>query len=225
MTGSTSNQNAGTGTESTPSNLNNADGWKGQSMQYRCECEFCKTGKATTHNDPSHDQSLYQKLDLSPAQDPALLQLTVFGGTTKCARIISKFLEEGEGFGRAYFENKKVVEVGSGTGLVGIVLGIIGANVVLTDQAPVLELLQENIEHNLNDPKFDREVCGKFDVHELYWGSSKVPEIVQNADVIIGSDLIFAKENIPLLLTTFETLCSPEKNTELIFAHIDRFSW
>mmetsp|Transcript_9670 Transcript_9670/g.11009 ORF Transcript_9670/g.11009 Transcript_9670/m.11009 type:complete len:254 (-) Transcript_9670:210-971(-) len=214
-----------TGANNTEEPRTAAERWKGQSMKYRCECEYCETGKATTHNDPSHDQSLYQTWDIAPIQDPAVAQLTIFGGTTKCARVMSRFLGEADEFGRDYFENKSVVEVGSGTGLVGIVLGVLGANVTLTDQAPVLETLQENIEHNLASTTLDRSLCGTLKTRELYWGTQNVHKDLLDPDIVIGSDLIFAKENIPLLLTTFERLCSPERNTELYFAHIDRFSW
>lgn len=47
------------------------------------------------------------------------------------------------------------------------------------------------------------------------------------ADLIIGSDLIFAKENIPLLLRTFALLTDSTRSASqsVIFAHINRFPW
>lgn len=47
------------------------------------------------------------------------------------------------------------------------------------------------------------------------------------ADLIVGSDLIFAKENIPLLLRTFALLTDSSRSASqnIIFAHINRFPW
>eukprot|EP00954_Amorphochlora_amoebiformis_P028608 1391929-Amorphochlora_amoeboformis.AAC.1 len=43
---------------------NNDPEWASKSLQKRCDCEMCRSGKATTHNDNSHDQSLDQKLSV-----------------------------------------------------------------------------------------------------------------------------------------------------------------
>ena len=53
-----------------------------------------------------------------------------------------------EEFPAGHFKGKKVLELGAGTGVVGIVLGLLGAQVTLTDQAQLLPLLKENIELN-----------------------------------------------------------------------------
>ena len=72
--------------------------------------------EATTHNDSSHDQSLDQKI-------PFLGKFLHFvGGTTKCARVALRYFEDKS----SEFKGKRVVEVGSGTGLVGIGLYHLG---------------------------------------------------------------------------------------------------
>jgi hypothetical protein len=57
-------------------------------------------------------------------------------------------------YGREYFQNARILEVGAGVGLLGIALAKISAEVVITDAdekyAPgVLELLRENASNNL----------------------------------------------------------------------------
>jgi hypothetical protein len=44
-------------------------------------------------------------------------------------------------------------------------------------------------------------------------------------DYLICSDLIFANENIPLLLKTLSLLCPVGSPSVIYFSHIDRFSW
>eukprot|EP00924_Labyrinthula_sp_SR-Ha-C_P003400 snap_masked-scaffold_15-processed-gene-8.54-mRNA-1 protein AED:0.04 eAED:0.05 QI:0/-1/0/1/-1/1/1/0/252 len=209
----------------TPEKINT---WQNTSLKQLCECEMCATGKATTHNDASHDQSLYLKWPLLAKSDAALPELNIVGGTTKCARVMSKFLETSSNFGRGAFEGSSICEVGTGTGLVGLVLTMLGGNVMFTDQSIVLELLQENIESNLKSTNFVSELCGMIEMEELYWGADfrgKLKGREGSFRYVIGSDLIFAKENIPLLLSSFKTFCPVDCETEILFAHIDRFSW
>lgn len=49
------------------------------------------------------------------------------------------------------FQNQTVLELGAGTGLVGITCNLLGARVTLTDQKAVLSLLQENVQKNCID--------------------------------------------------------------------------
>ena len=103
--------------------------WASKSLRRRCECELCKTGVPTSHNDDSHDQSLRQVLSLRCATRPTgeAVNATVLGGTTKCARVASAWLARG---GLAPLEGKVCVEVGSGTGLVSMAMALLGARVI-----------------------------------------------------------------------------------------------
>jgi hypothetical protein len=74
---------------------------------------------------------------------------------------------------------KRVLELGSGTGLVGIVAGLKGAEeMILTDQARLLRLLNYNIETNVkkfqewkkeNGLQEEKEI--KIKSEELFWGN------------------------------------------------------
>lgn len=46
------------------------------------------------------------------------------------------------------FVGKRIIELGSGTGIVGLLLASMGASVLFTDQACALPLLQHNIDQN-----------------------------------------------------------------------------
>ena len=185
------------------------------SFRLRCECEFCRSGKATTHNDPSHDQSLHGSYTLPQ------LELELTGGSTKCARVVSDLIQNSLS---TLFTGKAVLELGAGTGLVSLVISIVASpgRVFASDQGPVLETLRENIEQNSGYVKGQSPV----EVVELYWGSEPDALLKSQVDVLVGSDLIFAKENIPLLLKTFDEFSQPKGQArEILFAHIDRFSW
>jgi predicted nicotinamide N-methyase len=94
-----------------------------------------------------------------------------------------------------HLKQKRVLEVGSGCGLNGIVLKQMGNEVVFTDQAPVLSLLRNNLRRNLS---------GECDVRELDWITVPANELMAfkeaNFDVIVGADVIFKSEVVDALL-------------------------
>ncbi|MES1916261.1 MAG: hypothetical protein MHM6MM_008095 [Cercozoa sp. M6MM] len=107
---------------------------------------------------------------------------------------------------RASFEGKRVLELGSGTGALGIALATLGAHVTLTDTASHLPLLQRNVE--LNAARI-AERRGSVTVRELDWDLDTPSELVGAFDLVVASDvvtLIFGFEGIQKQLIN---LCTP----------------
>eukprot|EP00455_Lapot_gusevi_P031384 TRINITY_DN3400_c0_g2_i1.p1 TRINITY_DN3400_c0_g2~~TRINITY_DN3400_c0_g2_i1.p1 ORF type:complete len:270 (+),score=44.32 TRINITY_DN3400_c0_g2_i1:73-882(+) len=174
-----------------------------QALRQVCECEFCRSGQATSHNDVSHDQSL--QIQLNVAGLPAL---SFDNGCTKCARVMATYFAQAPHI----LQGKRVLEVGSGTGVVGCVAALLGANqVICTDQEPLLDILEHNVDTNLGAISETRD---RVVITALQWGEPLSPAITSSLplDVILGSDLIYAREGIAPLVTSLSQLVSASQN-------------
>mmetsp|Transcript_60478 Transcript_60478/g.194731 ORF Transcript_60478/g.194731 Transcript_60478/m.194731 type:complete len:320 (+) Transcript_60478:228-1187(+) len=152
--------------------------------------------------------------------------LNLQGGSTRCARTFAQFLERAAGPGAAtaqLFGGAAVLEAGSGTGLGGIVATLLGARSVdLTDQASVLELLENNVRSNLPS-----QLLTRVRVRELLWGpiseGSAYCGAAGSFDVLLCLDLVYAKEAMQPLVQTLASLTGPL--TTVLQAYIHRFPW
>lgn len=108
---------------------------------------------------------------------------------------------------------KYVLELGSGTGLVGIVAAKLGADrVCITDQAPLLETMRSNVAlNNVNN----------IDVAELNWGEP-IPEHVGVPDIVLAADCVYFEPAFPLLVQTLTDLASPGSDQEILFCYKKR---
>jgi len=97
------------------------------------------------------------------------------------AIVLCKYFENIEDFPVGFFKNKKVIELGAGTGLVGLALSRLGSNVTLTDQKQMLPLLQHNAKLNNLDTKVN--------VEEFNWGEQPA-QLTPPYDIVLLSDLI-----------------------------------
>ncbi|THG23106.1 hypothetical protein TEA_028699 [Camellia sinensis var. sinensis] len=88
--------------------------------------------------------------------------------------VLGKFLEHAIESGTMLLQGKKVVELGSGCGLVGCIAALLGAEVILTDLPNRLRLLRKNVGTNL---------CGNVRsstaVSQLIWGEKPVVELIR----------------------------------------------
>ncbi|XP_019965025.1 protein N-lysine methyltransferase METTL21A [Paralichthys olivaceus] len=100
-------------------------------------------------------------------------------------------------------KEKHVIELGAGTGLVGIVAALMGAKVTITDRASALDLLSTNVKSNLPP---DRE--GSATVSELTWGQSLDRYPAGGFDLVLGADIVYLEDTFVSLLQTLEHLCS-----------------
>ncbi|EEY66282.1 uncharacterized protein PITG_03839 [Phytophthora infestans T30-4] len=99
--------------------------------------------------------------------------------------------EEGEG--RSDFQDKKVVTLGAGVGLVGMALAVLGARVILTDQEYALPLLNKNVA-----------------------SGGSLAAWVKDTDVVVFSDVLYNAAASILLIQTLHQLVSP--TTDVIFS-------
>jgi len=199
-----------------------ANQYQGAKMTGKCGCELCRSGVATTHNDDSHDQSLNQNFQLD-GKNP--LKLDIVGGTTKCGRVMSNYFAS---LADNPFAGKRGIEVGAGTGIVGMTLAHLGVNMVMTDMSVVLE----TVEYNVN--RAPKNVQDNVEIKPLLWGDEAYthqPADSETAkfDYVFGSDLIYAHETIADLVRTFEIMSSKPLEDgsfpPVYIAVIRRFNW
>lgn len=97
----------------------------------------------------------------------------------------------------------RIVELGAGPGLVGIVAAALGAEeAVLSDLPSALPLLQANVARN-------HELCaGRTRVIELRWGSEVPPDLAEACDVVIGCEVVYQhdEETAAALVDTMRRL-------------------
>ncbi|TCD70479.1 hypothetical protein EIP91_003240 [Steccherinum ochraceum] len=100
----------------------------------------------------------------------------------------------------------------SGTGLVGLVAGLMGANVWITDQAPLLPIMSRNVALN--------QLLERVHVDELSWGGP-IPEHIPSIDVILAADCVYFEPAFPLLVQTLVDLTSGG-HPEILFCYKKR---
>lgn len=90
------------------------------------------------------------------------------------------------------FEGKKVLELGSGTGVGGIALAALGADVIITDLPERLALIEKNVEAN-------RKLTGnRIKVQVLDWTKDRIPE---GLDMVLAIDCVYYNSTIDPLIT------------------------
>jgi predicted nicotinamide N-methyase len=110
--------------------------------------------------------------------------------------------------------NKKILELGSGTGLLGISALCNGAaEVMLTDLAYTLDNLNNNIiENSLNDLNIHAAL--------LDWSNSSTYPVDKNWDVIIAADVVWLEELVEPLVKTLRSLSNSD--TVIYISHQTR---
>ncbi|KAM4700469.1 EEF1A lysine methyltransferase 3 [Discoglossus pictus] len=100
------------------------------------------------------------------------------------------------------FKGKRVLELGAGTGIVGILVSLLGGQVTLTDLPHALPQIRKNVNANLLSHHVS---C----VSALSWGLDQ-EKFPQDYDFILGADIVYLKESYPLLIQTLQYLCGPQ---------------
>ena len=105
--------------------------------------------------------------------------------------------------------NRKVLELGAGTGLVGIVAAALGAEVVLTDQTSVIDQTRKNIRQNAAQIEAGG---GAAECLVLDWASPPVDWLQRkHFDYVLGGDVIYSAEGSQLLVNVLRILACKSK--------------
>ncbi|XP_067894489.1 EEF1A lysine methyltransferase 3-like [Heterodontus francisci] len=104
------------------------------------------------------------------------------------------------------FTGKKVLELGSGTGIVGILAVLLGGDVTMTDIPEVLKQIDHNVAANIPVTSKSRSK-----VRALLWGTDQ-HNFPSDFDYILGSDIVYCPSYFPALIETLLHCCN-EKTT------------
>ncbi|XP_067244869.1 EEF1A lysine methyltransferase 3-like [Chanodichthys erythropterus] len=104
----------------------------------------------------------------------------------------------------------RVIELGGGTGLVGIVAARLGAHVTITDLSFALSQIERNVDANAPLSGWPSDAPA---VLPLSWGHDQ-NRFSSSWDFILGADIIYLPETFPLLL---ETLVHLSKDGAVVY--------
>ncbi|XP_065652517.1 protein N-lysine methyltransferase METTL21D-like isoform X2 [Hydra vulgaris] len=127
------------------------------------------------------------------------------------AIVLAKYID-GPNFKEKHsFASSSFLELGAGTGLVGLTAAALGGIVTLSDLETLIPLMQKNIESNKNVLK------GKCSSMVLKWGSNL--SFISPPDIILVSDCIYYEDSL-LLVNSMSQLCS--EKTTIYLSYEDR---
>ncbi|CAO3613994.1 unnamed protein product [Cunninghamella blakesleeana] len=113
----------------------------------------------------------------------------------------------------SFLNGRTILDLGSGTGLVGLAIAKACPNLAhmeLTDQIPLIGLLEENIQLNQLESKVGASV--------LNWGE---PTDL-NVDIVLASDCVYLEIAFQPLIDTFMTLTDNNHDVQIYLSYRKR---
>lgn len=126
---------------------------------------------------------------------------------------------------KALLEGRRVLDLGAGTGLVGLVVAKLGAHVTLVDVPRVVPLLAANASAEVSAPAGGRTY--DVEVRPLWWGDAPATErlVAERGpfDVVLCCEVVYQQpeEVLKALLRTLEALVAQPAG-RLVFAYQQR---
>ncbi|KAH9518621.1 Methyltransferase-like protein 21A [Bulinus truncatus] len=108
-------------------------------------------------------------------------------------------------------KGKKVIELGAGTGLAGLVAAALGADVILTERASAMTHLTQTLTSNSFNKNW------KIMAKVLDWTEPIDSQLSDGVDVVIGADIIYIEETFKDLLKTLKSLTS-NNNVQILLS-------
>ena len=108
---------------------------------------------------------------------------------------------------RTLWQNKQIIEIGAGGGLVGLALAVespTNEQILITDQQPMLSLMLKNIQLN--------NLYSQVSAQVYDWGSKPAPSFstaTYHPDVVLAADCVYFEPAFPFLLETLDDLIGP----------------
>ncbi|XP_069049297.1 protein N-lysine methyltransferase METTL21D [Lepisosteus oculatus] len=124
------------------------------------------------------------------------------------AIVLAKYLETEQFYqpseGINTWANKTVLELGAGTGVVGLMAATLGARVTVTDLEDLQPLLELNIRDHLPLVR-----TGSVKAKVLKWGGD-VTEFLPPPDFLLMADCIYYEQSVEPLVKTLRDLAGPQ---------------
>jgi len=124
--------------------------------------------------------------------------LAVWNSSLLLARLLQRLKNDAD-----WLNDKTVLELGCGTGMVSLVAALLGAsNVIATDGNPsVVELATKNIQAN--------DLSKQIVAQQLSWGLLDAMEFSEHADLVLGSDLTYNAGSWRVLAESMAAIVKP----------------
>ena len=130
------------------------------------------------------DRKLVLSLTLTEREFEPLFSGAAWAGTRlwDAAITMCTFMKE-----TLQLQDKSVIELGCGSGVPGMCARVLGADVILTEQESLVELLQKNVASNFVGEQ------GRISAAELDWGKTEAAELVKDTvfDYVIVCDCVY----------------------------------
>ncbi|XP_040825599.1 protein-lysine methyltransferase METTL21D isoform X2 [Ochotona curzoniae] len=161
--------------------------------------------------EPPGDDPLRSFVRVLEKRDGTVLRLQQYSsGGVGCvvwdaAIVLCKYLETPgfSGAGAHVLSRRSVLELGAGTGAVGLMAATLGADVVVTDLEELQDLLRINIDMNKH------LVTGSVEAKVLKWGE-EIEDLASPPDYILMADCIYYEESLEPLLKTLKDVSGYE---------------
>ena len=130
------------------------------------------------------------------------------------AIVMTKYLEKCYRENKNVYSGKRCIDIGSGTGITGIIATLLGfSEVVLTDQECVLSLMEENVTTLMNYCQRNAVGIGSVRCSDYDWGGDH-NHLQPPFDVILVSDCVLPKlyPILPLILAVKAVMNSTSRS-------------